>query len=595
MDIVRCQHGFRIALTHTVVGDGNGRMPHAVGQLDDAAGVAEAIHAGKLGVQMQLHPLLRCGILPLFALYDEHIVGVDDIIVFVLVVGAVAAHDEGGALAKALPLGAILTFLCTDLQVDGALIIGDGYGVDLAVVAFDLREEHIAPDDALAALTAQILQRGEVLGGEHFAMENGNRLIGQIQTIHLDGRCGVLFLELDHRRRDLALQFFLQLMLLRLTHGALQRYLRRYPGVRRNALGKQLFKVHLLQKFCAMAHADGDFLANDLDGAPVQKAVDGHAVPLHFVHQAAQSGFIQHGIAKQVLDTQLKAFIVRLQGCQQTGTEIFVQRRTAAQGKDDLPLLPQHLRVLHNDLPEAGRKCRVHHELRPQVGYEWCHKWYSFLYSTNCRTRFCRCGSKNVVLFLCKFLCSENLVALIMIACINTLHIHLTVIDLFRQCFMQKYLDFQIFYRTALHGHQIVAFIHAAPIHHLMQFFFQDAVQPDTGTAATAFPERVRHVHFHIFFNNFIKRGLRHPVNAFQCRAQIHNRCKAEISLCDVYGAHLTGKFVDIFKQIFMDHCKACKCSYRKSIQQTRIIQRQRLLFADPFLFTGKLQFIGQA
>jgi hypothetical protein len=44
--------------------------------------------------------------------------------------------------------------------------------------------------------------------------------------------------------------------------------------------------------------------------------------------------------------------------------------------------------VLYNDLPEAGRKCRVHHELRPQVGYEWCHKWYSFLYSTNCRTRF---------------------------------------------------------------------------------------------------------------------------------------------------------------------------------------------------------------
>jgi hypothetical protein len=45
------------------------------------------------------------------------------------------------------------------------------------------------------------------------------------------------------------------------------------------------------------------------------------------------------------------------------------------------------------ELREAGRKCRVHHELRPQVGYEWCHKWYSFLYSTNCRTRFCRCGS----------------------------------------------------------------------------------------------------------------------------------------------------------------------------------------------------------
>ena len=185
----------------------------------------------------------------------------------VLVVGAVAAHDEGGALAKAFPLGAVLTFLCTDLQVDGTLIVGDGHGIDLAVVAFDLREEHIAPDDALAALAAQILQRGEVLGGEHLAMENGNRLIGQIQTIHLDGWCSVLFLELDHRRRDFALQLFFQLMLLCLAHGALQRYLRRYPGVRRNALCKQLFKVHLLQKLGAMAYANGDFLANDLDGA----------------------------------------------------------------------------------------------------------------------------------------------------------------------------------------------------------------------------------------------------------------------------------------------------------------------------------------
>ena len=52
VDIIRCQHGFRVALTHAVVGDGNGGVSHAVRQLDDAAGVAEAVHAGKLGVQM---------------------------------------------------------------------------------------------------------------------------------------------------------------------------------------------------------------------------------------------------------------------------------------------------------------------------------------------------------------------------------------------------------------------------------------------------------------------------------------------------------------------------------------------------------------
>ena len=89
-----------------------------------------------------------------------------------------------------------------------------------------------------------------------------------------------------------------------------------------------------------------------------------------------------------ISDAKLKALIVGREGGQQPRAQPLVQRGRTAQRKDDLPLLPQHLRMLHNDLPEAGRKCRVNHELRPQVGYEWCHKWYSFLYSTNCRTRF---------------------------------------------------------------------------------------------------------------------------------------------------------------------------------------------------------------
>ena len=44
------------------------------------------------------------------------------------------------------------------LQVDGALIIGDGYGINFAEVSLDLREEHIAPDRALAALAAKVFQ-----------------------------------------------------------------------------------------------------------------------------------------------------------------------------------------------------------------------------------------------------------------------------------------------------------------------------------------------------------------------------------------------------------------------------------------------------
>ena len=88
---------------------------------------------------------------------------------------------------------------------------------------------------------------------------------------------------------------------------------------------------------------------------------------------------VQHGIAEQVLDLQFKALVVRLQGSQQPGAEVLIQRGGAAHGKLDLPVLPQHPGVLHDHLPEAGRKIRVRHKLRPQLGNKWFHKWYSFL------------------------------------------------------------------------------------------------------------------------------------------------------------------------------------------------------------------------
>ena len=68
-------------------------------------------------MQVQLHPLDRGSILPLFALHDEHIVGVNDIIVLVFIVGAVTAHDEGGALAEEDSLGAVLAFLRANFRL----------------------------------------------------------------------------------------------------------------------------------------------------------------------------------------------------------------------------------------------------------------------------------------------------------------------------------------------------------------------------------------------------------------------------------------------------------------------------------------------
>ena len=365
VDLVGGQHGLRVALTDTVVGDGNGRVAHPVGQLDDAARVAEGIHAGQLGMQVKLHPLFRGVVLPLFPFHEQDIVGVNNVVVLVLVVGAVAAHQQGGALGDVLPLGAVLPFLRADLQVDGAGVIGDGHRVDLAVVALDLGKEHVAPDHALAALAAQVLEGGEVLWGEHLAVENGHGLVGQIKALHLDGGGGVLFLELDHRRGDLALQLFLHLALFGLAHRACQGNFGPDTGVGGNTIRQQALKLHLLQKLGAVADPHRDVLAGDGNPAPVQKAVDGDAVPLHLLHQLPQGGFVQRGIAEEVVDLQFKALIIRLQGGQQPGAQPLVQRGGTAQGKNDLPLLPQHPGMLHDHAPETGREIRVRHELRP--------------------------------------------------------------------------------------------------------------------------------------------------------------------------------------------------------------------------------------
>ena len=293
VDVVRRQHGFRVALTDTVVGDGDCRVPHPMGQPDDAAGVAERIHAGQLGMQMQLHPLDRGVVLPLFPLNEQHIVGIHDVVMFILVIRAVAADDDGGALGDGLPLRAVLPFLRADLQVDGTGVVGDGNGVDLAVIALDLREEDVAPDDALAALAAQLLEGREVLGGKHLSVEDGDGLVGEVEAVHLDGRSGVLFLELDHRRRDLALQFFLHLAQFGFAHRTGQGDFGLDASMRRHPLGQQALKLHLLQEFGAVADADGDVLPCDADGAPVQKAVDGHTIPLHLLHQLPQGRFVQ--------------------------------------------------------------------------------------------------------------------------------------------------------------------------------------------------------------------------------------------------------------------------------------------------------------
>ena len=125
------------------------------------------------------------------------------------------------------------------------------------------------------------------------SVEDGDGFVGEVEAVHLDGRSGVLFLELDHRRRDLALQFFLHLAQFGFAHRTGQGDFWLDAGVRSHPLGQQALKLHLLQEFGAVADTDGDVLPGDADGAPVQKAVDGHTIPLHLLHQLPQGRFIQ--------------------------------------------------------------------------------------------------------------------------------------------------------------------------------------------------------------------------------------------------------------------------------------------------------------
>ena len=371
VDVVGGQHGLGVALADPVVGDGDGGVPHLVGQPDDAAGVAEAVQRRELGVQVQFHPLFGGVVLPAAALHDQHVVGVDDVVVLVLVVGAVAPHQQGGAVFQPLPLGAVLPFLGADLQVDGAGIVGDGDGIDLAEIALDLGGKDVAPNHALAALAPQVFEGGQVFGLEHLAVEDLDRLVGQVEPLHLQRRRGAPGLELDHRRGGFFFQFLFQLAALGLAGGRDEPHRRALSGVGLDAVGQQVLKFQVLQKAGAVAGPHRDLFILDGQRAPVEKAVDGHTIPLHLLEDAQQGLLVQGGVGVVVFDRELVALIIGLQGRQKPRTQALVQRRGTLQGKDHLLPGPQHQGVFHHHLAETGGKVRVCHELGPQLGYQW--------------------------------------------------------------------------------------------------------------------------------------------------------------------------------------------------------------------------------
>ena len=102
-------------------------------------------------------------------------------------------------------------------------------------------------------------------------------------------------------------------------------------------------------------------------------------------------------------------------------------------------------------------------------------------------------------------------------------------------------------------------------------------------------------VHLNVFFDDLVIGGLRHFINVVQCRFQIDQRRKTEIAFRKIDLAQLSGKRVNIFKQVsvYLPQCR--KGPHRQGIQPAALKQPDRLFLAKPFFLSGKQCSIGKA
>ena len=184
-------HGFREGLHHAVIGDGQRLVAHGGRQFEGLARVAQGIHAGHIGVQVQFHPLVRSfvGAAFLFALDDgrkvQHKILVEHGIV------DQALHDDVSALFDlALQFGRL--FVGQHLGgTDGAGAVGKlkhDHGFLPAIELFELHKEDFALHGDLAAVHVHVAQFDH-FPGEGLAVDDIVLLFGAEH-----GGVGVFFL-----------------------------------------------------------------------------------------------------------------------------------------------------------------------------------------------------------------------------------------------------------------------------------------------------------------------------------------------------------------------------------------------------------------
>ena len=371
MDGIGGQHGLRVALADAVVRDGNGAVPHAMGQTHNLAGVIEAVHRAGLGVQMQLHALfpVRGGVLALLTLHLQNIIRHNDKVMLVFIIHIVAADNQGCAGLEALPLGHIGVLVSQNLEVDGAGVVGDGGKINLAAAALDLGSKDVAPDRDLAAV-AQIVEAAGVGGLELLAVEQLDRLVREGETFNRKvGRC-LLGLELDNG--GLLLQVLLKLLLGARLTGIGQADDRQTSCALLDHLGQHAGQLDALKDLAARADVDRDAVLAKGNGLGlIEEAVDRHSLFFQFLDHQAHGLGGDVRVGKVAADLQLIPGEHLGKGRTKTPAQRLIQRFSTAQADDDLSFCAVKLHAVHKHTAERRAELLVRRKLRPDLGDKW--------------------------------------------------------------------------------------------------------------------------------------------------------------------------------------------------------------------------------
>ena len=151
-------------LRHAVVGDGDGGVAPFDGLLDDRLGVGQGVHVGHAGVEMQLHPLFRVGVLAALVAHLGDVQGpqLDILAVATQLHDALHPQPHAGLHRAVQRLGLGLLHVFAD--GDAALVVGHIEG------------------QAPQATTPRLVQ----LGGKDLALQHDGAHLG-VQLHHGDG------------------------------------------------------------------------------------------------------------------------------------------------------------------------------------------------------------------------------------------------------------------------------------------------------------------------------------------------------------------------------------------------------------------------